>query len=67
MKTKKLCNRLTLNKATISNLSDLDLYNVKGGATWKCASYPEVCDTYTDCDLTDWILCTDSACPTYTC
>ncbi len=50
MKTKKMGNKLALNKATVTNLSSPQLAGVKGGCDCTCC---DTCDTcFTDCGAT---------------
>jgi natural product precursor len=59
MKTKKLSKKLTLNKATISNLNDDQLNQAKGGEIWTEGYCTETCNTaVTLCDCPTWPKCT---------
>ena len=48
MKTKKIAKKLTLNKATITNIGTEELNIVKGGVTGGdlCSQEPQLCDTF---------------------
>ena len=47
---KKTTKKLFLKKMTVSNLSDLQMDNIRGGNTG--TEVPELCDTYGKCTLT---------------
>lgn len=64
MKRKKISQKLSLNKKTISNLDVFRLEQVKGGATYKCPTDFLICDTYADCTYTEDLDCTMFNCTT---
>ncbi len=50
MKTKKISNKLRLNKKTIANLNSRDMNRLKGGdETTKFTCYTECCTDYISC------------------
>ncbi len=63
MKTKKINQKLTLNKRTVASLDDSDLNSVKGGGpTDTCGTCDSVCATYSDCSTHCGPCATNSGC-----
>jgi hypothetical protein len=59
---KQITRKLQLSKETLRNLSDRDLRNAVGGATFKCG------ETYaTDCGPCPTQTCSDGSCGTWSC
>ena len=70
MKTKRFEKKLSLNKKTVSNLSNVEMIDVKGGATQNVCTNP--CNTKNQCETLPITLCptspivcyeTDTPCP----
>lgn len=59
---KKMSKKLTLKKATLTNLDHSTLSAAQGGRTGGCYTPPPWCDTEVTCNRT---ICSD--CATYTC
>jgi hypothetical protein len=61
MKRKQITRKLHLNKETLRNLSESDLKNAVGGATFRCPTGA------TDCGPCITETCSDGSCGTITC